>query len=174
MSLDVTQLYIYSFGLLYILGSILFFVVVRKPIIEHIRKFFLIGKGYAYLNIIDNNKHVTTMFKKIKKPHFEYEGNRYMILPTKSVSQKRFPSYYYNKDQAQPIDFFDDEKLIGTDSERLDGFLDKAYSLGKLVQGKKMDYLLWAALAAAACGLLAAVISGMNWVNIDKLIQALL
>ena len=166
-------MYLISFGSLYVMFNIMFFIFFRKMIKDQVRKWIMVSQGYCLIRINKPNHHQAEYFKKPKSDKVHINDATYITDPKKIRYIGKMPVFEYKEGTAEPIDPYDD-KLVGTDAEYLDGFLLKMKSLAKMSALKQLQTIYLLALFAAIGGIGAAAIAGYNWTMLDKLIKALI
>ena len=173
MDTNLVLVYVVSFFIFYVMlsgGLILFF---RRLFVEEWRKRFLVKKGYGYIRINGNDKRVREYFKDLKKEKVRIGKHTYFINPKKIKFKGKAGVFEYKEGIAEPMDIYG-EKLVGTDSEYLDGFLLKMKSLARVTAAKEMQMILYAAGAAAILAAIAATIAYTNYNSLQDITRAII
>jgi len=166
MSFTMLEIYLISIGGFFLIINLILLVFIRKPIIEYVRRKFLIGKGYAYVRINDHNNHIAEYFMNIKYDRIKIDGRIYIPDPKKVRYKDRAPVYEFNIDDGICIDVREKDRLL--DSEYLDGFLVKMKSLARSQTNQEIKMMFWIAIG---CGILcvgAVIIGLVNYFKIDE------
>ena len=172
-TMSLVLICVISFFIFYIiltLGVLIFF---RNILMDEYRKRFLVKRGYGYIRINGNDKRVREYFKDLKKDRVKIGTHTYFIDSKKMKFKGKAGVYEYKEGISEPLDIYSD-KLVGTDSEYLDGFLLKMKSLARVTAVKEMQMILYAAGGAAIAALISAVLAYTNYSTLQEIAKAII
>lgn len=172
-STTVALVYVVSFFLLYVIATGVVIIFFRRIFVEEWRKRFMIRRGYGYVRINGNNKTIKEYFIKLTNEKIKIGNKTYLVDPKKIRFKDKAAIFEYKEGIAEPLDVYQD-KMIGTDSEYLDGFLMKMKSLARVTAAKEMQMILLAAAGAAIMSAITAIICYTNYNTLETVSKAIL
>jgi len=171
--LSPAMIYLVSGFILYIMITVVLFIIFKRPLIDEFRRRFLIKRGYGYVEISGNDRQVREHFLNLKKKSIKLDDQIYFIDPKKARTKLKAGYYEFKQGISEPIDLYD-QKLVGTDAEYLDGFMLKCKSLAKVQAAKETQMILYASIIAAVMAGIAAVLAYTDYNTLQDIATKLI
>jgi len=172
-AISPAMIYIVSGFILYIMITIVVFIIFRRPILDEFRRKFLIKKGYGYVEISGNDRQVREHFLSLKKGEVKVDDCIYFIDPKKARTKNKAGYYEFKHGVSEPVNVYD-PNIIGTDANFLDGFMLKCKLLAKVQAYKDMQFILYASIGAAVMAGIAALLAYTDYNTLQDIAAKLI